>query len=282
MQGIDPNLLRLDVERWLGEDVGFGDVTTRLTIDSELVGRAELIFKQAGVVAGLPAAAEVFRAVDSRLEFNELYPDGSKVDVGSVVATVSGHLSSVLTAERLALNLIQRLSGIATKTAEFVEKTEGTKAKILDTRKTTPGLRYLEKYAVRVGGGQNHRFGLFDGVLIKDNHIAAAGGVVNAVTRARAAAPHTLVIEVEVNTMAELDQALSCGAGAILLDNMTTSQMTEAVLRIAGSVPVEASGNMSLDRVGEVAACGVDLISVGALTHSSPALDVSLDISIVN
>jgi nicotinate-nucleotide pyrophosphorylase (carboxylating) len=201
------------------------------------------------------------------------------VDRGELLAEVSGRLAPILTAERVALNLLQRMCGIATATRRYADAVAGTKARILDTRKTMPGLRILDKYAVRAGGGANHRFALYDGVLIKDNHIAAAGGIGQAVRRVRERIPHTLKIEVEVRDLAGLEEALAAGADAVLLDNMGLDEMARAVQRVAGRVPLEASGNMTLERVREVAETGVDLISVGALTHSASAADISLNVT---
>ncbi len=272
----------VDLERireWLAEDLGRGDVTTLLLVPPDLRGRGKIVAKAPGVLAGIPVAAEVFRLLDAGIRFDPQKGDGDELAPGQVVAELEGPLAAILGAERLALNLLQRLSGIATLTRAYVRAVAGTKAKILDTRKTTPGLRALEKYAVRVGGGQNHRFGLFDGILIKDNHIAAVGGVAEAVRRAKAGAPHHLKVEVEVRDLAELEAALSAGADLILLDNMDEATIREAVRLAGGRVPLEASGNMTLKRVRGVAEAGVDYISVGALTHSAPALDLSLEVT---
>ncbi len=272
----------VDLERireWLAEDLGRGDVTTLLLVPPDLRGRGKIVAKAPGVLAGIGVAAEVFRLLDAGIRFDPKKGDGDELAPGQVVAELEGPLAAILGAERLALNLLQRLSGIATLTRAYVRAVAGTKAKILDTRKTTPGLRALEKYAVRVGGGQNHRFGLFDGILIKDNHIAAVGGVAEAVRRAKAGAPHHLKVEVEVRDLAELEAALSAGADLILLDNMDESTIREAVRLAGGRVPLEASGNMTLKRVRRVAEAGVDYISVGALTHSAPALDLSLEVT---
>ena len=231
------------------------------------------------VVAGIDLFGEVFLTLDPSLCFTARRRDGEKVAEGDLLAEISGRLASILAAERAALNLFQRMSGIATMTRRFVDAISGTRAKILDTRKTAPGLRILDKYAVRVGGGRNHRFALYDGVLIKDNHIAAAGGIGPAVMRVRARIPHTLRIEVEVKTGAELEEALAAGADAVMLDNMSLADMARAVERVGGRIPLEASGNMTLTRIREVAETGVDLISVGALTHSAAAADISLNVT---
>jgi len=272
----------VDLERireWLAEDLGRGDVTTALLVPPDLGGRGQIVAKAPGVLAGIGVAAEVFRLVDPSVRFDPRADDGDELVPGQTVAELEGPLAAILGGERLALNLLQRLSGIATLTRAYVRAVEGTGAKILDTRKTTPGLRALEKYAVRVGGGHNHRFGLFDGILIKDNHIAAVGGVAEAVRRAKAGAPHHLKVEVEVTSLAELEAALRAGADLVLLDNMDEATIREAVRLAGGRVPLEASGNMTLKRVRRVAEAGVDYISVGALTHSAPALDLSLEVT---
>jgi nicotinate-nucleotide pyrophosphorylase (carboxylating) len=237
--------------------------------------RAEIHAKQSGVVAGIAPAREAFRQLGSDVRFVAHVQDGARVSAGDVIAEVSGPARALLSAERTALNFLQHLSGIATLTAKFVAAIAGSKAMIVDTRKTTPGLRLLEKAAVRAGGGRNHRFALHDGVLIKDNHIGAAGGITAAVQAARRAAHHLLAIEVEVTTLEPLDEALAAGADVVMLDNMDLPTLQEAVRRVAGRALVEASGGVTLDNVQEIAAAGVDLISVGALTHSAPALDLS-------
>ena len=260
----------------LREDIGTGDVTTLSTVPEATVVSGRFIAKEAGVVCGLPVAARVFELVDPAVGFNPRASDGDAVGEGAVIAEISGPARGVLTGERVALNFLQRLSGIATQTRRLVEAVRGTKAGIADTRKTTPGLRALEKYAVRTGGGVNHRFNLSDGVLIKDNHIRAAGGIKKAVEAARRSAPHTLRIEVEVEDLDMLDEALRCGADIVMLDNMSIEEMAEAVGRVGGRALVEASGNMGEKDLAKVAATGVDLISVGALTHSVRAMDISL------
>ncbi|MFN8663793.1 MAG: carboxylating nicotinate-nucleotide diphosphorylase [Thermomicrobiales bacterium] len=268
------------IELALAEDLLGGDVTTSATVPPDAQAQATLLAKAPGVISGLEVAREVFAQVDSTLKFVSLVPDGASVPAMTPIARVSGNARSILAGERLALNLLQRLSGVATVTARYVAEVEGTKARVVDTRKTTPGLRVLEKAAVRDGGGHNHRFGLGDGVLIKDNHLAAVGGphrVRDAVRAARAAAPHTLRIEVEVTTLAELAEALDAGADIVMLDNMPVAEMREAVALTQGRALLEASGGVNLSTIREIAETGVDLISVGALTHSAPALDISLD-----
>ncbi len=266
----------------LAEDVGFGDITTESVLDGYECGVAAAIAKEEFVLAGIDVFGEVFLTFDPTLVFTPMRRDGQKVPKGVVIAEISGRLASILTAERVALNILQHLCGIATITSRFVEEAAGTKARIIDTRKTLPGLRVLEKYAVRAGGGFNHRFALYDGVLIKDNHIAAAAGIIPAVRRARRLIPHTLKIEVEVKNKVELEEAMDAGADTILLDNMDISALREAVATVAGRVPLEASGNMTLERIRNVAQTGVDFISVGALTHSVRAADISLNITETN
>lgn len=264
------------IELALSEDIGSGDITTLSTIPAETTAYGKFIAKEDMTVCGMEIAEKVFKIIDDTVEFNSFVADGAKVSKGDVLAEVSGNARSMLTAERTALNIMQRLSGVATRTAECVKMVEGTSAKIADTRKTTPGMRALEKYAVRVGGGTNHRFNLADGVLIKDNHIAAAGGIKNAVENSRKIIPHTLKIEVEVETFEQLEEALSAGADIIMLDNMPDADMKKAVEIVAGRALVEASGNMDKRNLREVAATGVDIISIGALTHTIKAADISL------
>lgn len=260
----------------LDEDVGTGDITTESTIPEDRVAHGLYKAKESGVLCGIGVAERVFELIDPSIEFTALKKDGDRIEKGEIIAEVRGRATNVLTGERTGLNLMQRMSGIATRTAEAVKQVEGTQAKICDTRKTTPGLRVIEKYAVKVGGGTNHRFNLADGILIKDNHIVAAGSITAAVKAARANAPHTLKIEVEVETFEELNEALEAGADIIMLDNMNCEDMTKAVQIVAGRALTEASGNMGDRNLSEVAACGVDLISIGALTHSVRALDISL------
>jgi len=266
------------IQAWVAEDVGRGDRTTDSLIDAGATGNARIEARGAAVVAGLDAAAACFHAAGGGVEWTTPLRDGQGVEPGSTVARLSGSLRTILTGERTALNLLARLSGIATMTREYVAAVEGTPARIVDTRKTTPGLRMLEKAAVRAGGGHNHRFGLDDGVLIKDNHIAAVGSVLEAVRRAQTAVPHGLLIEVEVTNVDELDAAVAAGADAILLDNMPPDQVHEAVTRAGGKVLLEASGGISLTNVRAYAEAGVDLISIGALTHSAPSVDMSLEV----
>jgi nicotinate-nucleotide pyrophosphorylase (carboxylating) len=262
----------------VAEDLGSGDITTRLTVAPASRSTAHIVAKQSGLLAGLPLVGKVYDLLGG-VTVEPRYADGDPVEVGAEVALLSGNTRSLLSGERVALNLLQHLSGIANLTDSFVQAVSGTRCRIVDTRKTLPGLRLLEKYAVRVGGGGNHRFNLADGILIKDNHIAAAGGLTAAVQAARAGAPHTLKIEVECASLAQVDEALAAGADCLLLDNMEASQIAEAVRQVAGRALVEASGNMTLGRVRDVAAAGVDLISVGALTHSAPAFDFSMKIT---
>ena len=267
------------VELALAEDLGpTGDRTSLATIPEEATGRAVFVARSEGVLAGLPAVAQVAAAVDHRLSVEFLAADGDRLAPGTRVAVLAGPLRSLLAAERTALNFLQRLSGVASLTRKYVELSAGYPAKILDTRKTTPGWRLLEKYAVRAGGGTNHRIGLYDGVLIKDNHLAGLNGDVRgAVDFARAANPG-LPIEVEVDTLAQLDMALAADADIVLLDNMTSDQMREAVARRGSAKTLlEASGGVNLTTVRDIAATGVDRISIGALTHSATALDIALD-----
>jgi nicotinate-nucleotide pyrophosphorylase (carboxylating) len=268
----------------LEEDVAWGDVTTRSLIPHDLQALASVVFKEKGIVAGLPVLAATFREMDSACDVVLLAQDGAHVENGACVAHITGSAASLLTAERVALNFLQRLSGIATLTARFAAAVRGTNAMIVDTRKTTPGLRALEKYAVRAGGAHNHRFNLADGVLIKDNHLAAmelrGQRLVDAVRQARAHAPHTIKIEVETETLEQVKQALDARADIILLDNMDVALLREAVDLVGGKALTEASGGVHLDTVRAIAETGVDLISVGALTHSARALDISLDFSV--
>jgi nicotinate-nucleotide pyrophosphorylase (carboxylating) len=266
------------VRRALAEDIGTGDMTTLLTVPESAVAMGSLLAKQAGVVAGLPVAAQVFAQVDPALAIEFTAEEGQYVEAGETLMAVRGSARSILTAERVALNFLQRLSGIATKTARFVALVEGNKARIVDTRKTTPGLRALEKYAVRVGGGFNHRFGLYDAILIKDNHIQAAGGITPAVQAAYAQAPHTMTVTVECDTLAQVEEAVAAGVDIVLLDNMSLAMLREAVELLDGQAAAEASGGVNEETVTAIAQTGVDIISVGALTHSAIALDISLDL----
>ncbi len=277
---IDPAL----IARALEEDIGFGDITTLCTVPAERALTATIIARKPGVIAGIEVAAAVFYAVDADIQIEQLVTDGDSVLAGEPLARIQGNARSILTAERTALNFLGRLSGIATLTAACVTAVSGTRAQIIDTRKTTPGLRSLEKYAVRVGGGRNHRFALDDGILIKDNHIVAAGGIGPAVASARQHAPHLLKIEVECETLEQVRQALEAEADVILLDNMSVNQQREAVALIRQLVPriqIEASGGIGTDPVqlAAVASTGVDFISLGALTHSAPNFELSLECS---
>ncbi|NPV28695.1 MAG: carboxylating nicotinate-nucleotide diphosphorylase [Firmicutes bacterium] len=266
------------VHRALAEDIGTGDLTTDSLVPAGAEAEAVIHSKSTGVLAGLPVAARVFRVLDPDIRVEEQIPEGSFIRPGSIIARVRGRARAVLTGERVALNFLQRLSGIATATRHLVELIAGTRARLVDTRKTAPGLRVLEKYAVRIGGGCNHRIGLYDGILIKDNHIKVAGGIAEAVRRARAAVPHTIKIEIEVETLEQLEEALAAGADLIMLDNMPLPLLRKAVALAGGRVPLEASGGITAERIREVAETGVDFISVGAITHSAPALDISMDV----
>jgi len=259
------------------EDLGHGDITTSLLVPEKNESKALYIAKGNFVLAGMPFAEEVFRILDASVSFRIFYNEGSKVSRGDVLAEVAGKTRALLAGERISLNILQRLSGIATLSSQFVDAVRGTKAKILDTRKTTPCLRFMEKYAVRVGGGTNHRFGLYDGILIKDNHIEEVGSIREAITLAKAG-HHLARIEVEVENLKELQEAIDAGADIVMLDNMSVRDMAEAVAFAVGRVTIEASGNITLANVREVAETGVDLISVGALTHSVTAADISMKI----
>ncbi|HBT46489.1 MAG TPA: carboxylating nicotinate-nucleotide diphosphorylase [Peptococcaceae bacterium] len=266
------------VIRALEEDLGGGDVTSAALFGPEDLGRAEIIARREGVVAGLPVAAVVFEAAPPGCRLVPLVEEGSRVVPGQTVALVEGPLLGILGGERVALNFLQRLSGIASLTARYVERVKPYKARICDTRKTAPGLRCLDKYAVRVGGGTNHRFNLADAVLLKDNHLRAAGGIRRAVEKVRRRVPLTAKIEVEVENLDQVAEALEAGVDLIMLDNMSLKDMSEAVAMIRGRALVEASGGISLETVAGVAATGVDFISVGALTHSPAALDFTLEL----
>ncbi|MDR2530404.1 MAG: carboxylating nicotinate-nucleotide diphosphorylase [Oscillospiraceae bacterium] len=263
----------------LAEDIGTGDITTLATVAETSVSEAKLIAKESGVLCGLDVFSRVYRLYDSRVRVESKLRDGDLLSEGAVIAEVAGLSRSLLTAERVALNLLQHLSGVATQTRRFADAVKAYETRIVDTRKTTPGLRVLEKYAVRVGGGSNHRFSLQDGVLIKDNHIRAAGGIAIAVAAARRIAPFTLKVEVECESLEQVREALESGADIIMLDNMSVEEMRSAVELIGGRAITEASGNIGdkrADQLAEIAAAGVDVISVGALTHSVRALDISL------
>jgi nicotinate-nucleotide pyrophosphorylase (carboxylating) len=267
------------LRRALAEDLGTaGDLTAEATLGPELTCRAEVVARRAGTVAGLEFALRTFPLVDPAIATRALVADGAAVEAGTVLAEVTGPARGVLTAERTALNLLGHLSGIATATAELVAAVEGTGARIADTRKTTPGLRALEKYAVRMGGGVNHRFGLHDAVLVKDNHLAAAGGIRPALAAVRDRVGHLVKIEVEVTSLDQLAELLEVGADVVLLDNMDPATMRRAVEMVDGRMTTEASGGITLESVRAVAETGVDLISVGWITHSAPRLDVALDV----
>ena len=265
----------------LAEDIGTGDVTTLLTIPRETRASANMVFKQEGIVAGVELAKRVFHLIDESLTVTILVKDGIQVSQGTVVLEVSGRAQSILTAERVALNFAQRLSGIATLTAEYVTLARNS-VRVVDTRKTTPGLRALEKWAVRVGGGQNHRAGLYDAVMIKDNHIQAAGSISEAVSRARSGIPHTMTITVECDTLKQLEEAIVSGAEIALLDNMTPTELREAVRINSGRLVLEASGGVNAHTIAEIARTGVDIISVGQLTHSAKSIDIGLDLLLIS
>ncbi len=265
----------------LEEDVGTGDITTLTTIPQDVQASGRYIAKESGVICGLDIAERVFELLGGDIDFIKHKNDGDRVEKGDLVAEVNGNAIKLLTGERTGLNIMQRLSGIATRTRAAVDAVAGTAAKICDTRKTTPGLRIMEKYAVRVGGGTNHRFNLADGILIKDNHIVAAGSITKAVESARANAPHTLKIEVEVETFEQLEEALAAKADIIMLDNMAEENMKKAVEIVRGRALLEASGNMGDKDLKAVAETGVDLISIGALTHSVKSLDISLKFKLI-
>lgn len=266
--------------RWLlAEDIGRRDVTTELVVDAQARGIAVIEARESTVVAGLEAARRCFATLEPEVEWTPAVRDGDRAGVGEVLATIVGTLAPILTAERTALNLIARLSGIATETSRYVDAVAGTAVRILDTRKTTPGLRILEKDAVRAGGAHNHRFGLDDGVLIKDNHISAAGGIAEAVQRAKRNVRHGLRIQVEVSRLDQLQQVLSEGADAVLLDNMSVDDTKEAVLCVGGKILIESSGGITLENVRQYALTGVDFISVGAITHSARWADVALEVT---
>jgi nicotinate-nucleotide pyrophosphorylase (carboxylating) len=263
------------IEAGLREDVKTGDLATDLLIATDKQTTAVFIAKADGIVAGLPVAEAVFRKLDPDVKFEYAVQDGEHVSSGQLMATITGTYRALLTGERLALNFLQRMSGIATATAQYVEAVKDFDTKILDTRKTVPGLRLLDKYAVKAGGGTNHRIGLYDMVMIKDNHISVAGGITNAVNAIRPQITHNIKIEVETTTLDEVREALAAKADIIMLDNMDNATMAEAVKIINKQAKVEASGNMNLQRIREVAATGVDFISIGALTHSVVGLDIS-------
>jgi len=278
MTGFPEGAAREAVARALAEDLGPGDVTTLATVPAGGPSRARIIAREAGIIAGLPAAQMVFETLDAEAAFRADHRDGDRVSAGETVAGIEALTAAILSGERTALNFLQRMSGIATATAAYVEAIHGTKAQILDTRKTAPGLRALDKYAVRVGGGRNHRFNLSDGILIKENHLALAGGVGPAVAAARRGAHPGLKVAVEAQSLAQVREAVEAGADGILLDNMDLDTLRQAVTVVAGRATTEASGGVTLETVLAIAQTGVDFISVGALTHSVRALDLSLEV----
>lgn len=273
---MNPIVLDPILRRALEEDIGTGDVTTQATIQPGVQASAELVAKEDFVLSGIGVAQRVFYLLSPETAFEKLIEDGQMVKRGDVLAWIKGDAAVLLQGERVALNFLQRMCGVATLTAAFVKQIEETGAVVVDTRKTTPGLRVLEKYSVRMGGGGNHRMALYDAVLIKENHISAAGGIATAVNRARQSVPHTQKIEVEVRDQAEVTEALEAGADILLLDNMSTEELSAAVKMIDGRAVTEASGGINLDSIREIAETGVDLISVGALTHSYHAVDISM------
>ena len=278
---LNPLLIEDSVRRALDEDLGrAGDITTTATIPASAGARAVIASREAGVIAGLPLAQAAFHMIAPGLRFTGLVGDGGHVNPGDVVAEIEGSARAVLSAERVALNFLGRLSGIASLTNRFVQQVTGTECRIVCTRKTTPGLRAFEKYAVRCGGGFNHRYGLDDAVLIKDNHIAVAGGVAAALRAAKAAVGHLVKIEIEVDTLIQLREVLAEGADVVLLDNMSVETLREAVALVEGAMLTEASGGVNLDSVAAIARTGVDMVSVGALTHSPRVLDLGLDIQV--
>jgi len=278
---MDRNLLHELIRSFLLEDVGRGDLTSESIFSENESGSARLVARESFVVAGVETvAAEVFRIQNPTIIADEPVADGTNVSVGTVLLTVTGPVVDLLKAERVALNLLQRMSGIATLTASYVEKVKGYPVRITDTRKTTPGLRVLEKYAVCVGGGSNHRFNLTDGILIKDNHIAACGSIKEAVSRVKKNIPHTLKIEVETDTLEQVEECLECGVDIIMLDNMSPEMMGRAGELINGKALIEASGGVNLHSVESIARSGVDIISIGALTHSAPSCDIGMDWSL--
>jgi len=267
------------IENALDEDIGPGDITTSAIVDPGLKGEARLLAKEELVLAGMEIFSRVFSILDPGITVESQFHDGDMVRNGAWIALLKGSMRGILIGERTALNFLQHLSGIATLTRKYVEKTYPATVRVIDTRKTTPGLRILEKYAVRIGGGANHRFGLFDGILIKDNHIATAGSISKAVERLKPRVPHTLRIEIEVTDIKGLEEAINAGADAVLLDNMSLEEMSSAVSIAGGRVILEASGGVTLESIGEIAKTGVDLISVGAITHSARSVDISLEVA---
>jgi nicotinate-nucleotide pyrophosphorylase (carboxylating) len=275
---MDKNHIRKSIRSFLGEDIGRGDLTSESIFGPEEKGRANLVARQPLIAAGVVSvAAEVFQVQNHEILAGKAMEDGTRVEPGDILLTVSGPVLDMLKAERVALNLLQRMCGIATLTRQFVDRVKGYPVRITDTRKTIPGLRMFEKYAVQVGGGYNHRFNLADGVLIKDNHIAACGSISAAVARVRHKIPHTIRIEVETDTLEQVEECLQCEVDIIMLDNMSLAAMASAVKTINGKALVEASGGVNLEVVENIAKTGVDIISIGALTHSAPACDIGMD-----
>lgn len=274
-------LVRSTIIKALQEDIGPRDITTSILIPEDLDAKGSIIAKDDLVLAGIRVASECFRTLDPEIIFKGRFRDGDSIKAGKIIAEIKGKARSILMGERVALNFLQRLSGIATLTSKYVGKVKGLNVKIVDTRKTTPGLRVLEKYAVRMGGGFNHRFGLYDAVLVKDNHIALSGGIRKALEKVRKETPHTTKIEVETKTLKEVKDAIQAGVNIIMLDNMDLEMIKKAVKLISSKALIEASGNVNLDNVREIAKAGVDVISIGALTHSAPAVDVSLEIKLL-
>jgi len=268
------------IDNAINEDIWTGDITTEAVVNEDCMGEGILLAKESGVIAGLEVAKLVFQSIDNEIKFQSLAAEGDYVKSGTEIAQVRGKAKSFLTAERLALNFLQRMSGIATKTAKYEELVGDYDVRIVDTRKTTPGLRILEKYAVQVGGGDNHRLGLYDAVMIKDNHISAAGGIKEAVEKARTNVPHTMKIEVETESLDEVKEAVAVNADIIMLDNMSTGLMKEAVELVDNQTIVEASGGITAATIKEVAATGVDVISLGTLTHTIKSLDINLDLKV--
>jgi len=273
----DQIILDRIIRRALEEDLGSGDLTTNATIDPDLEGRASLLARETLVLAGLPVFIKVFRMLSVEIISEDYFEDGQVVQEGEKICQITGPANAILKGERTALNFLQRMSGIATLTKTYVDKVGLQKVRLVDTRKTAPGLRLFDKYAVRLGGGFNHRVGLYDGVLIKDNHISAAGSITNAVDLAKRKVPHTIKVEVEVEDLEALEEAIQAGADVVLLDNMSPHRLKEAVRLSNGRVPLEASGGINLKNIEQIAKTGVDIISVGALTHSAKAVDISLE-----
>lgn len=278
--GFNAQEIELIINHAFQEDIGNGDITTNNIVPENKLASASMTAKADGIIAGIDIAEMVFRKLDENLEWNPKIKDGDSVKKGDVILEIKGTFRALLTGERLALNLMQRMSGIATETAKYVAETKGSKVKILDTRKTVPGLRTFDKYAVKMGGGTNHRIGLYDMVMIKDNHIKMAGTITAAVNQVRKSIPSEIKVEVETTNLHEVEEAVNAGADIIMLDNMSNELMCEAVDLINGKALIEASGNMNLERISDVAKTGVDFISVGALTHSVIALDISQNIII--